>query len=83
MDSQKELFNKIRVLEFVIYDAALFLDTHPTDQEALSYYHNNREMLNVAVEEYTSCYGPLTMDSVVSKNKWTWIETPWPWELED
>ena len=82
MNPQKELFNKIQVLEFTIYDTGLYLDTHPTDQEALSYYHKNREMLNAAVDEYTSRYGPLTMDSVFSKNKWTWIEKPWPWELE-
>ena len=82
MDSQKELLNKIRILEFVLHDTGLYLDTHPLDQEALRYYHTNREMLDAAIDEYTSCYGPLTMDAVLSKNKWTWIEKPWPWEVE-
>ena len=82
MDSQKELLNKIRILEFVLHDTGLYLDTHPLDQEALRYYHTNREMPDAAIDEYTSYYGPLTMDAVLSKNKWTWIEKPWPWEVE-
>ena len=78
MDSQKELLNKIRILEFVLHDTGLYLDTHPLDQEALRYYHTNREMLDAAIDEYTSYYGPLTMDAVLSKNKWTWIKNPDP-----
>lgn len=82
MNTQHELFRKIQILEFVVHDAALYLDTHPMDQEALNYFHKYREMLNAAVTEYTECYGPLTAASVVSKNKWTWIEKPWPWQME-
>ena len=82
MDSKYELFKKIQILEFVILDTGLYLDTHPMDQAALCYYHNHREMLDAAVDEYTKCYGPLTMDAVLSKNNWTWIEKPWPWEME-
>ncbi len=82
MNSEKELFKNIQILEFVLYDAGLYLDTHPTDQEALCYYHNYRDMLAEAIDEYTRCYGPLTMDAVLSKNNWTWIEKPWPWEME-
>lgn len=82
MDSRHELFQKIQILGFSMHDAALYLDTHPTDQEALCYYHKCREMLNEAVQEYTISYGPLTMGAVESKNKWTWIEKPWPWEME-
>jgi len=82
MDARNELLRKIQILHFVIYDTALFLDTHPCDQVALEYYHRHREMLEAATDEYTRCYGPLTIDSVLSKNKWAWIDKPWPWELE-
>ncbi len=81
MDAQHELFRKIQILEFVMLDTGLYLDTHPMDQDALGYYHKHKGMLEAAVAEYTACYGPLTMDSVESKNNWTWIEKPWPWEL--
>lgn len=82
MNARQELLRKIQILGFVVSDTALFLDTHPMDQAALNYYHKYREMLNAAVAEYNVCYGPLTMDSVESKNKWTWIEKPWPWQME-
>ncbi len=82
MDTQHELFKKIQMLEFVVHDTVLYLDTHPMDQAALNYYHYHRDMLNAVVAEYTACYGPLTADSVMSKNEWTWIEKPWPWEME-
>ncbi|HML35955.1 MAG TPA: spore coat protein CotJB [Bacillota bacterium] len=81
MDAQHDLLRKIQALEFAIYDISLYLDTHPTDQNALCFYHQHREMLDAAVDEYTKCYGPLTIGTVESKNKWTWIEKPWPWEL--
>lgn len=82
MDARRELLQKIQILEFVIYDTALYLDTHPSDAAALNYYHHHRELLEAAKAEYTQCYGPLTIESVMSKNKWTWIDKPWPWELE-
>jgi len=82
MDAQHELLHKIQMLHFVIYDTALYLDTHPMDQVALNYYHHHREMLEAAQAEYIACYGPLTIDSVMSKNKWTWIDKPWPWNME-
>jgi spore coat protein JB len=82
MNTQNELFRKIQILEFVVHDTALYLDTHPMDQEALCYYHKYRELLKAAVAEHNACYGPMTADAVESKNKWTWIEKPWPWEME-
>lgn len=82
MNSQRELFQKIQILGFVVHDTALYLDTHPMDQAALNYYHHYRALLNMAVAQYTDCYGPLTMTSVVSENNWTWIDQPWPWEME-
>jgi spore coat protein JB len=81
MDSRTELMRKIQILEFVIYDAALYLDTHPCDEAALCYFHKYKDLKDKAVAEFAACYGPLTMDTVVSKNKWTWIEHPWPWEM--
>lgn len=82
MDSQHELFKKIQIIDFVIIDTALYLDTHPMDQAALNYYHKYKGLREKAVAEYTTCYGPLTINTVESMNKWTWIDQPWPWEME-
>ena len=82
MNGRAELLRRIQILEFVMYDAALYLDTHPCDEKALEYFHHHKKLKDDAVAEYAACYGPLTMDTVESKNKWTWIEKPWPWEKE-
>ena len=82
MNSRQELMRKIQILHFNLYDTALYLDTHPMDQTALHYYHKIQEAKEEAESEYNACYGPLTINDVQSENKWTWIEKPWPWEME-
>ena len=45
-----ELFRTIQIYDFVIHDTALYLDTHPTDQIALEYFDEIRDMYKKAVE---------------------------------
>jgi len=80
--SRHELLKRIQIYEFALVDINLYLNTHPTDREALDYYHYHHELLERTTREYNESYGPLTPGSVLSTNKWTWIEHPWPWEME-
>lgn len=82
MDSKHDLFRKIQILDFILDDTNLYLDTHPTDIAALSYYHKYIALMKKAISEYNASYGPLTADDVQSTNYWTWIDKPWPWEME-
>ena len=43
MDRQ-ELFNKVEAVGFALYDTALFLDSHPTNQMALDFFRDNQAM---------------------------------------
>jgi len=79
---QRELLDLIRVLGFNVFDAVLFLDTHPCNQKALSHYKNYQQLLERAVKEYTTYFGPLTTDNANVDDVWTWAEQPWPWERE-
>ncbi|WP_288235272.1 spore coat protein CotJB, partial [uncultured Anaerotruncus sp.] len=27
-------------------------------------------------------FGPLTMRENCNPNRWTWVDDPWPWEME-
>lgn len=81
MNDQAEMLRRIQILEFVMHDAALYLDTHPCDEAALEYFHKHKAMKDGAVAEYEACFGPITVEGVISKNQWTWIEKPWPWEM--
>lgn len=65
---------------FTLDELVLFLDTHPCDMGALSYYRQASSRYAQAVSDYESQRGPLTIEGVNSANYWTWVEGPWPWE---
>lgn len=75
-----ELLKKIMETSFAMDDLRLYLDTHPTDRKALDYYEEQRKMRDQYVKEFTSKFGPLRYYDVTNKNKWDWIDNPWPWE---
>jgi spore coat protein JB len=78
--NQMQLMQLINQLSFAAFDTGLYLDTHPTDVNALEYFNYLNNMRQQAVAEYTAMFGPLTMEDVTSNNEWTWINNPWPWE---
>ncbi len=74
---------KVQAYEFALVEVGLFLNTHPTDQMALSYFKQYRDMKHQAESDFTRKYGPITMDHVDNDlSTWKWIENPWPWERE-
>lgn len=79
---QCELLDLIRVLGFNVYDTVLFLDTHPENQCAIDNYNKYSQLLDKAMKEYETYFGPLTIYNAVSDCKWSWVEEPWPWESE-
>ena len=38
------------------------------------------QMYNELKNKYENVYGPLCVKDVVSSDKWTWIDNPWPWD---
>ncbi|PHV69632.1 spore coat protein CotJB [Sporanaerobium hydrogeniformans] len=82
-NQQSELLDLISSINFALFDTVLFLDTHPTDQNALAFYNQYLKLSKQAVNEYVRYFGPLTSDDVQESNEWTWVNSPWPWEMED
>lgn len=80
-DEQRALLCKIRAYDFTLIETALYLDGYHSG-EALSYFCENREKLRELKKQYEEQYGPLTQDAVNVENGWTWVQSPWPWELE-
>ena len=79
--NQRQLFMKIEEAGFALDDVVLFLDTHPTDPQALSYYNKVRDIKKALVKEYAATYGPLTKNQVrPGADYFNWIDMPWPWE---
>lgn len=49
---QAKMLRYIQELGFAIDDVVLFLDTHPTDEDALMYYEKYKKMYRDAAHEY-------------------------------
>ena len=79
---RQSLLMDIQKVDFMLVDLNLFLDTHPEDREALRFYHEMNAQRQKAVAEYTAEYGPLTAGSVTNAERWTWVDSPWPWQKE-
>lgn len=82
MSEQKQLMRDVQIVSFLVKDAQLFLDTHPNDEQALSFFDYYNKLLAALTADYESKFGPLTIHGVNSANEWTWINEPWPWEKE-
>lgn len=80
--TRDEAMKRVQMYDFAMEDTILFLDTHPTNQMALDFYNATRQSYMEAVADYEEQFGPLSAEDVNIENKWTWVNTPWPWEME-
>lgn len=83
MDERGILLKRLQVCDFALNDVALFLDTHPDDKDALSFYQKHIELRQKALDDYTSKYGPVTKSDYNGSAHWTWVDGPWPWQNEE
>ena len=60
---KKSLLNEINECSFAVNDMLLYLDTHPCDEAALSYFMEHKNRRVAALKEYAKYYGPLTIDT--------------------
>ena len=72
---REELMSQISAVSFVLDDLVLFLDTHPTQQEAVSLRKQLIEERKRLLKEYDEKYYSLTKDC-----EGPWTEGPMPWE---
>lgn len=82
MCERQQLLRQVQMQDFALIDVSLYLDSHPNCQNALAYYQQHKALRDQAVAAYTSKYGPLTHADVCGTNCWSWVNNPWPWELE-
>ncbi len=86
MQNQKSqrscLMQAINEVSFAVNDIILYLDTHPEDEKALTFFADASARRNKLLNEYAEKYGPLIIDNAAknSENSWKWMEQPFPWE---
>ncbi len=74
--------DRIRAVDFALYEVVLYLDVYPHSCDALETYHKLKSQREALRREYESAYGPLTAFSNESGASWDWIDKPFPWEYE-
>ncbi len=57
--NRQELLSWINKVSFMAYDMALYLDTHPDDQQALEFFQKYSQMRRQALSNYAAQFGPL------------------------
>ena len=79
MNEQAELLTKVDAYCFAAHDVALYLDTHPNDQEMIRLYDSLNGEVKKVTREYENKFGPLLKNGATGY-PWTWNNSPWPWE---
>ena len=82
MDDRQKLLEQIMAYDFCLVDLGLFLDTHPSDANALKDYRMCFEESEKLRKEYEEKYGPLSLRHSPNPHCWQSIDSPWPWEKE-
>lgn len=82
MNQKEQMLHNIGIVDFVLVDLALFLDTHPNDREAMEYYNHYSRISNQMKKDFSMKYFPLTKDMAESNKEWRWGMAPLPWEGE-
>ena len=84
MKNRAEMMKRVQQLGFVMFDVSLYLNNHPYDQAALNLFSRYRALAEEAQKEYEAAFGPISRGGVnVERDGWSWINQPWPWEVED
>ncbi len=79
--TRKQMLDWVNMVSFAVTEANLYLDTHPGDPAALSYFQEYSRLRNQALRDFASVYGPLTVDTArANQQMWEWVSDPWPWE---
>lgn len=79
--SREKLMKRITLSGFAMFDASLYLDTHPGDTEAIRYFNEQSHIYNEALAEYSEKFTPLTVAHAHHNDRyWDWVNQPWPWQ---
>ena len=86
MVNQSELsptmLHRLQALNFAVSELGLYLDTHPTDQDALELFNQYVELYEDALQKYENEYGPMTQMGSGMSGAYQWVKGPWPWDYQ-
>lgn len=80
-NKREELLFNVLMYNFVLTELDLYLDIYPQDKNMINLYNQYLEEKKKACYKYSKNFGPLTLDDPSNNNNWSWLSTPWPWEV--
>ena len=78
--NRETLLKQMMEMDFRATDLNLYLNTHPSDTEALKMYNEAVNKSNLIKKDYEKHFGPLTGARSTDLDSWRWMDSPWPWE---
>ena len=79
MDKREQMLQKINEISFTVNDLTLYLDTHPTDANALTAFsqaaNERKNLLEAYANNQTGSH-----TSYPGKKHFTWVDGPIPWD---
>ena len=70
-NNKEQLLRDIGIVDFVLTELTLYLDTHPFDRNAMEYFNHYNRIKHQMEKEF----------SMAESNKeWRWGMAPLPWE---
>ena len=83
-NEKMRLAKDINVLDFVMTELRLYLDTHPYDRDAIAQFQKYALMKKQAVADYSMKYGAICSNTPSAvMDEWRWAKEPMPWEGGD
>ncbi|MFD2924735.1 spore coat protein CotJB [Halobacillus naozhouensis] len=77
-----QMLEEIQAIDFVLVELNLYLDTHPTDYDAVQQYNQFARKSMELKTHFESKFGPLMhFGRSFSSYPWNWDDTPWPWQV--
>lgn len=79
-NNEEQMLHDISILSFTLTDLMEYLDTHPYDKQALSYFNHYNRICNEMTKDFSERYYPLHMNLSNDSNEWAWGKAPLPWQ---
>ncbi|RPK09584.1 spore coat protein CotJB [Priestia endophytica] len=73
---------EIQAIDFVLVELTLYLDTHPSDQQALLQFNECAKYAKKLKRSFETKFGPIQQyGNSYTDAKWSWGTMPWPWQI--
>lgn len=81
-EAYRRELEELQKVDFALVELTLYLDTHPTDMQALQQFNQLAQRRQQQANTFELKYGPLLQfGHSYSRFPWQWVDSPWPWQV--